>query len=65
MMTFMFVIVFCAAGTCEERRAADGSVLVFESFEACKIERAFVREERKGRLSCQGRVFEFGMVVRR
>ena len=63
MMTFLFVITFCTAITCEELKA-DGKVVVFESREACRVELAFIREARVGRLSCQGRVFEFEMVRR-
>lgn len=63
MMTFLFIIQFCTT-TCEELRDAHGDRYLFDSFEACKVEIPFIKEERKGRLSCQGRAFEFSLVRR-
>lgn len=63
MITFLFVIQFCASGICAELKTAHGETMVFESAEACRIELPFVKEARVGRLSCQSRGFEIRLSV--
>lgn len=60
-MTLMFVLVLCSLGglPCKELGPAPGDPYVFESIGSCRHEIPFVKIEEKGRLSCQGRPFEF------